>query len=40
MVKYATANWNVDSSKVFATGESSGAMMTNVSVAGCLISIF
>ncbi|PPQ92150.1 hypothetical protein CVT25_008775 [Psilocybe cyanescens] len=30
MVRYAIANWGVDASRVFATGTSSGAMMTNV----------
>ncbi|KZP33694.1 carbohydrate-binding module family 1 protein [Athelia psychrophila] len=30
IVRYAVANWGVDSTKVFATGTSSGAMMTSV----------
>jgi acetylxylan esterase len=30
MVRYAIANYGVDASKVFVTGLSSGAMMTNV----------
>lgn len=30
MVHYAVANWGVDASRVFMTGTSSGAMMTNV----------
>ncbi|KIJ31028.1 carbohydrate-binding module family 1 protein [Sphaerobolus stellatus SS14] len=30
VVRYAIANWGVDASRVFATGTSSGAMMTNV----------
>lgn len=30
MVKYVIANYNADSSRVYATGVSSGAMMTNV----------
>lgn len=30
MVRYAISNYGVDSSRVFATGTSSGAMMTNV----------
>ncbi|KDR80435.1 hypothetical protein GALMADRAFT_136922 [Galerina marginata CBS 339.88] len=30
IVRYAIANWGVDSKRVFATGTSSGAMMTNV----------
>ncbi|KAH9483349.1 putative acetylxylan esterase A [Psilocybe cubensis] len=30
MVRYAIANWGIDSTRVFATGTSSGAMMTNV----------
>ncbi|KAF4566362.1 hypothetical protein EYR36_011788 [Pleurotus pulmonarius] len=30
MVRYAIANYGVDASRVFATGTSSGAMMTNV----------
>ncbi|PPQ85087.1 hypothetical protein CVT26_005605 [Gymnopilus dilepis] len=30
IVRYAIANWGVDSTRVFATGTSSGAMMTNV----------
>ncbi|PPQ86719.1 hypothetical protein CVT25_012982 [Psilocybe cyanescens] len=30
MVRYAIANWGVDATRVFATGTSSGAMMTNV----------
>ncbi|TFK34996.1 acetyl xylan esterase [Crucibulum laeve] len=30
LVRYAIANWGVDASRVFATGTSSGAMMTNV----------
>jgi len=30
IVRYAIANWGVDASRVFATGTSSGAMMTNV----------
>ncbi|KAL0950541.1 hypothetical protein HGRIS_007348 [Hohenbuehelia grisea] len=30
MVRYAIANWGVDKTRVFATGTSSGAMMTNV----------
>jgi acetylxylan esterase len=29
-VRYAIKNWGIDSSKVFATGSSSGAMMTAV----------
>ena len=30
MVSYAISNYGVDASKVFVTGTSSGAMMTNV----------
>ncbi|KAJ7615558.1 carbohydrate esterase family 1 and carbohydrate-binding module family 1 protein [Roridomyces roridus] len=30
MVPYAISNWHVDATKVFVTGSSSGAMMTNV----------
>ncbi|KAF7965554.1 hypothetical protein HWV62_263 [Athelia sp. TMB] len=30
LVRYAIANWGVDSTRVFATGTSSGAMMTSV----------
>lgn len=30
IVRYLVANWGVDSSRVFVTGTSSGAMMTNV----------
>ena len=30
MVRFAIANWGVDPTRVFATGTSSGAMMTNV----------
>lgn len=30
LVRYAISNWGVDSKRVFATGTSSGAMMTNV----------
>lgn len=30
MVRYAIANWGIDSTRVFATGTSSGAMMTSV----------
>ncbi|KAI0795876.1 acetyl xylan esterase [Abortiporus biennis] len=30
IVRYAIQNWGVDASRVFATGTSSGAMMTNV----------
>ena len=29
-VEYALQNWNIDPEKVFVTGTSSGAMMTNV----------
>jgi acetylxylan esterase len=29
-VRYALKNWNVDPDRVFATGSSSGAMMTSV----------
>ena len=32
-VRYAITNWGVDASKVFVTGTSSGAMMTNVMAA-------
>ncbi|EAU81722.1 acetyl xylan esterase [Coprinopsis cinerea okayama7 len=32
-VKYALQNWNVDPEKVFVTGTSSGAMMTNIMAA-------
>ena len=30
VVRYAVANYGVDASRVFSTGSSSGAMMTNV----------
>ncbi|PPQ91067.1 hypothetical protein CVT25_014735 [Psilocybe cyanescens] len=30
MVRFAISNWGIDASQVFATGTSSGAMMTNV----------
>ncbi|EIM92932.1 acetyl xylan esterase [Stereum hirsutum FP-91666 SS1] len=33
MVTYAISTWNVDSTRVFVTGSSSGAMMTNVMAA-------
>ncbi|KAF9451100.1 carbohydrate-binding module family 1 protein [Macrolepiota fuliginosa MF-IS2] len=39
MVRYAIGNWNVDSSRVFMTGTSSGAMMTNV-LAGAYPDLF
>lgn len=39
MVRYAIANWNVDSSRVFMTGTSSGAMMTEV-LAGAYPDLF
>ncbi|KAH8787282.1 putative Acetylxylan esterase A [Hyaloscypha finlandica] len=39
MVKYATANYGGDASKVYATGLSSGAMMTNV-LAGAYPDVF
>lgn len=39
MVRYAIANWGVDSSRVFMTGTSSGAMMTNV-LAGAYPDLF
>ncbi|KAF8647054.1 hypothetical protein AX16_006891 [Volvariella volvacea WC 439] len=39
MVKYAIANYGVDASKVFMTGTSSGAMMTNV-LAGAYPDVF
>ncbi|MCJ1314094.1 hypothetical protein MMC25_007774 [Agyrium rufum] len=39
MVRYAIAKYGVDSSRVFATGTSSGAMMTNV-LAGAYPDIF
>lgn len=39
MVRYAIANWGVDASRVFMTGTSSGAMMTNV-LAGAYPDIF
>lgn len=38
-VRYAIANWNVDPNRVFATGTSSGAMMTNV-LAGAYPDLF
>lgn len=39
MVKYAEANYGADSSKVYMTGSSSGAMMTNV-LAGAYPDVF
>src|SRR6202000_735004 len=39
MVSYAIANYGVDASKVFVTGTSSGAMMTNV-MAGSYPNLF
>ncbi|PPQ73738.1 hypothetical protein CVT24_006958 [Panaeolus cyanescens] len=39
MVKYAIANYGVDASRVFMTGTSSGAMMTNV-LAGAYPDVF
>ncbi|CAA7261836.1 unnamed protein product [Cyclocybe aegerita] len=39
MVKYAIANYGVDSARVFMTGTSSGAMMTNV-LAGAYPDVF
>lgn len=39
MVKYAIANYGVDASRVFMTGSSSGAMMTNV-MAGAYPDLF
>jgi acetylxylan esterase len=38
-VRYAIANWGVDASRVFATGSSSGAMMTSV-LAGAYPDVF
>ncbi|KAH9940452.1 acetyl xylan esterase [Epithele typhae] len=38
-VRYAIANWGVDSSRVFAVGTSSGAMLTNV-LAGAYPDLF
>ncbi|KAJ3576782.1 hypothetical protein NP233_g194 [Leucocoprinus birnbaumii] len=39
MVRYAISNWGVDSGRVFMTGTSSGAMMTNV-LAGAYPDLF
>ncbi|KAG6857703.1 hypothetical protein H0H87_004119 [Tephrocybe sp. NHM501043] len=39
VVRYAISNYNVDASRVFATGTSSGAMMTNV-LAGAYPDLF
>jgi acetylxylan esterase len=39
MVRYAISNWGVDTSRVYMTGTSSGAMMTNV-LAGAYPDIF
>lgn len=39
MVKYAISNYGVDTSRVFVTGSSSGAMMTNV-LAGAYPDVF
>lgn len=39
MVRYAISNYNVDASRVFMTGTSSGAMMTNV-LAGAYPELF
>lgn len=39
MVKYAIANYGGDASRVYATGSSSGAMMTNV-LAGAYPDVF
>ncbi len=35
MISYAISNWGVNAAKVYVTGTSSGAMMTNVMAVSC-----